>query len=407
MKVVHFTENVRDGAGRAVLNLHQGLLQEGVNSTIITKDDEDLSRKILKIHTKQSLILRILWKIYRVIFSPKTFYNFDCSLPNWKLIKQHLKNVDIICLHSIQTLLNSKDINKLYKSTGAPITWTTMDIEPITAGCHFNLGCEKYLIGCQKCPHIRYIPFFDITQRIWKNKKKYLSNLNITFIHPTSNMHSIGKRSKLFKAKDHKKIFLSIDQKVFYPRDKIKCRDKFGFSKESTILLFGCFDLSDYRKGGHKLIEALEHISSTLESKINLVTFGTQNSFNPNIENVEWTHLGRINNNEELSMLYGACDILCVPSIDDVGPMIINEAISCHRPIAAFNNGVASDLIIKGKTGSIASCYDSEELGDKILNLIKTFRNLDTKDFKNVAEKLSRKYQISSYIKTFEELTKK
>ena len=77
------------------------------------------------------------------------------------------------------------------------------------------------------------------------------------------------------------------------------------------MILFGAFDLSSHLKGGHLLIEALKLLEKRILKqkqgnkqlrKIRLLTIGKKNSFNLNLKNINWTHLGLINSDKELNL---------------------------------------------------------------------------------------------------------
>ena len=49
-------------------------------------------------------------------------------------------------------------------------------------------------------------------------------------------------------------------------------------------------------------------------------------------------------------------------SIEDSGPMMINESIMCGTPVVCFDMGVARDLVHTGRTGYRAALRDSSDL---------------------------------------------
>ena len=59
-----------------------------------------------------------------------------------------------------------------------------------------------------------------------------------------------------------------------------------------------------------------------------VVTFGRKNSFHINIKNIEWLHLGLINDDKKLNLLYRAADLMLSPSTGCNGPHMVVEAIS-------------------------------------------------------------------------------
>ena len=91
---------------------------------------------------------------------------------------------------------------------------------------------------------------------------------------------------------------------------------------------------------------------------IRLLTIGKKNNFNLNLQNIEWTHLGRINSDKELNLLYRAVDLLACPSLRCFAPHIVSEAVENNLPVVSFDAGVAQDDIINGKNGFLVPCYD-------------------------------------------------
>ena len=61
-------------------------------------------------------------------------------------------------------------LNEIYHFIKSPIVWTPMDIEPLTGGCHFNSGCERYRENCGNCPQINNSNPNDISNIIFTTK---------------------------------------------------------------------------------------------------------------------------------------------------------------------------------------------------------------------------------------------
>ena len=61
------------------------------------------------------------------------------------------------------------------------------------------------------------------------------------------------------------------------------------------IMLFGCFDFSDPRKGAHLLKEIISNVSMQTKNKsVTLITYGSLNKFNFESVNFDWKHFGNI-----------------------------------------------------------------------------------------------------------------
>ena len=76
-----------------------------------------------------------------------------------------------------------------------------------------------------------------------------------------------------------------------------------------------------------------------------------KNSFNIGIKNIDWIHLGVINEDKKLNLLYRAADLMLSPSTGCNGPHMVIEAISNNLPVIAFDQGVAIDAIINNING--------------------------------------------------------
>ena len=71
-------------------------------------------------------------------------------------------------------------------------------------------------------------------------------------------------------------------------------------------------------------------------------------------------------NESGLIRAYQAADVFISPSIEDSGPLMVNQAMMCGTPVVAFKTGVALDLIDGYETGYAADLKDSKELSDGI-----------------------------------------
>jgi glycosyltransferase involved in cell wall biosynthesis len=88
------------------------------------------------------------------------------------------------------------------------------------------------------------------------------------------------------------------------------------------------------------------------------------------------THFpGYINDDRKLSLHYQASELFVSSSLQDAGPMMVNESIMCGTPVVAFNLGVSEDLVINGITGYILPLGNTNEMASKMEILIRKERN--------------------------------
>ena len=109
-----------------------------------------------------------------------------------------------------------------------------------------------------------------------------------------------------------------------------------------------------------------------------------------------------------VALVYKAADVFACPSIDDFGPMMINESVICGTPVVAFRSGVAPDLIRSDSLGYLANKFDSDDFSKGLKTFLKTGKsddpNTTDKRIQQVREMLSPVFQAREYISLFNEL---
>jgi len=178
----------------------------------------------------------------------------------------------------------------------------------------------------------------------------------------------------LFKEKAMDKILLSVDPMVFNFVPKDAAKKKYGIPENKKVIFFGSAFLNERRKGMKYLIDALKKMREHTEiNKENILLLIAGNDFELIKSEIpfEYRYLGLLANNEELAEAFQASDIYVCPSIEDSGPMMINQAIMCGIPSVTYNMGVAMDLVINGSTGYRAKLMDTDDLALGITNLLK------------------------------------
>lgn len=268
-----------------------------------------------------------------------------------------------------QKFLTAGDLYYLNDKTKAPIFWYMMDMAPMTGGCHYAWDCTGYTRQCGACPGIFSDNPKDKTNKNWKKKSAFIEKTNITPIAGSEWQYKQLKQSSLFKNKPHHKLLLPIDDRIFIPSDKITARKEFGLPLDKRLIFFGSVNANEYRKGFKELTTALSLLSDdrsfTGNEDIHLVIAG---KFNKELnEGLAYSHsfLGFLDH-DRLAQAFNASDVFVCPSIQDSGPMMINQSVMCGTPVVSFETGVAPDLVHTGVTGYCAKIGDTEDLAKGI-----------------------------------------
>lgn len=286
---------------------------------------------------------------------------------------------DVIFYLFQQNFLTAKNLYELNKITGAKIIWYMMDTAPMTGACHYSWSCKGYITGCGKCPALHSHKAKDQSSVNLKYKVRYLSKTDIAVVAATEFQRRQASESYLFKNIPIHKILLSIAPEVYSCVPKTIAKERFGISPDRKVIFCGGTSINDNRKGMKYLIDALKILSSdfgTQNRKLLLLVAGNSDALFQSLH-YEIMHLGFLANNEELAAAYQAADVFVCPSIEDAGPMMINQSIMTGTPVVSFEMGVALDLVITGHTGYRAKLKDSKDFAQGI----NTILELDAKAY--------------------------
>jgi len=426
-RVVHFTNNLTDGAGRAAYRLHRALLDSGVDSRMVVfrKDfDDDTVHGFLKnyvnpgqgrdyqrlVNWGRFIIRKIIRELRLGFLKPLNLFTLNMPFVGFRDIAPHLQSVDFICLHSIESFLASGLIRRIQKATRAPIIWNVVDSEPLTGGCHFNDGCERFTHECGHCPQLAHPGAGDSSFRTLRRKQHDLRGLPIYFVAGSSWARDHIRKSALFKNRRVESVLLSVDDKFRFQIPRDMARAVVGLPAGKKIVLFGCFNIDEERKGGRYLVEALwllaaeKSLAGALENIV-LATVGGKSGFEKHQLPFEWIDMGKILDDRVMALVFKAADVYACPSVDDYGPMMINESITCGTPVVAFRSGVAPDIIIADDIGYIACRRDAADFKNGLLHCLQGNRTKEpSKQMQAIQKQLEPAHQAAGYIALFESL---
>ena len=134
----------------------------------------------------------------------------------------------------------------------------------------------------------------------------------------------------------------------------------------APIILAGADQLEAKRKGMDLLGEALqalnEHAPDLQGQRAMLVSFGSGDLSEAVRGLLDYRHLGRIADRRQLAALYNAADVLVAPSRMENLANTALEALACGTPAVAFDVGGMPDMIEHGRTGFLATAFDTAAL---------------------------------------------
>ncbi|MCX6313038.1 MAG: glycosyltransferase [Bacteroidetes bacterium] len=425
MKILLINTYGHGGAANSCIRLHRGLLEEGIESSLLLLDDTapvDLQSKIKfpdspvdenVVERKGSLIEKFFKKhfpkptalqIKKNILSrvPKQIEWF--SFPDTEFeIQNHpaFLDADIINFHWASGFIDYSIFEKINK----PVIWTLHDMNPFTGGCHYSGGCSEYKYECSKCPQLMGTLDDRYSKVVFGYKKKYLKDFqNLNIVSPSVWLRKCSESSALFSGFVHHTIPYGINSDVFAPRDKIAMRKKLGLPLDKVIMLFVSYkSLYIKRKGYTFLLNAISKIKN--DSVCLLAVGGVSNEIHSTIPIIDF---GFVNDEHTMAELYSASDFFVMPSVEDNLPNTIIEALLCGIPVTGFATGGIPDMISPGINGILAEEKSADSLYDSIMHMVENIRNYNNDEIRlDALGKYDQNIQAKKYIELYASVLKK
>ncbi|QSV72541.1 MAG: glycosyltransferase [Aphanizomenon flos-aquae KM1D3_PB] len=368
MKILHINQSdVGGGAAIAAYRLHQGLLDQGLSSKLlvgealtsdsrveVVSQNPRLNRELFRLNGRLGLL-------YINVLS-----TFD--IPK----HQFYQEADILNLHNLHgsyAWFNYLALPHLTKNK--PTIFTLHDMWSFTGHCAYSYDCDRWKIGCGKCPYPDRYPniYRDNTQLEWKLKDWVYGNSNITVVAPSNWLAEQAKASMLNRFSVHC-IPYGIDTEAYKPIDTQQCREVLGLPNNQKILMFGATNLKDTRKGGDLLFQTLQNLPESLKSETVLLTFGNCGEEFAKQVGMKVFSLGYLKSDRLKSIAYSAADLFIFPTRADNLPLVLQESMACGTPMVSFKIGGVPDLVRPGITGYLAQPEDTQDFCDGIVKLL-------------------------------------
>jgi glycosyltransferase involved in cell wall biosynthesis len=336
--------------------------------------------------------------------------DFDQTItycPTNKILSKAGIKPDVIIVLFMQGFLSFKNLYELNKETTAPVFLFMMDMAPLTGGCHYSWDCKGFTETCGNCPALFSDSMQDQSRKNWLFKNEYVNKTNVIPMAASEWQHRQLMLSSLYHNKSKVKILLPINEDQFKPGNKIGSQKHLRLPNNKKIIFIGALSANNKRKGFSQLIDTLQILSEKLGEESSMeIHLAIAGEINKDLkENIPFdcTLLGYLTHNE-LVTAFQAADLFVCPSIEDSGPMMINQSIICGTPVIAFETGVALDLIENCQTGFIAKPNDVNTLAEVLFEALR----LSPQEYNKISIKCRTKglefTSQKAFVKTFYEI---
>ena len=385
MKFLHISTGDTKGAFSGAYRLHRNLIDCGHESFMFvgnkTTDDPTVlaPRKIFQ--SMRFALEKIFSLISKKIFGLEVQVSriFKANLgfiPTAEVLK-NIRNVkpDLVIIYYVADFLSERQLYEIKKSTNSPVAFYLMDMGMLTGSCHYAWDCTGYKSGCSDCPMTSSSIIKRNISAKWKSRKHHYQAVNPVIVSGSEQLSKQAEQSGLTKYLEQTKILMGVNSDVYSPANREVAREFFSFTDNHIVLYFGAQSVNDRRKGFTYFLEALkilpEMISPEVLSRILLFTIGAGNPIKDHNLPFKHIHLPFISDQNKFSKTYAAADAFVCTSVEDSGPMMVNESLMSGTPIISFDVGVAKDLVIPEKTGYKVPTINSYELAAALANFVK------------------------------------
>ena len=418
MKILHINTFDDGGAAKACLRLHEGLLDQGIDSKVLIKSKkfsfretylfrfpnpnlwDRVKNKLLVLGKRFKLIpefsktesIKILLKKQRKGLEIFSYPEAETDITLSPLYKA----ADIIHLHWVAGFL---DWPSFFAKNRKPIVWTLHDQNPFLGIDHY---AERFFgIDDDGRPIQRLYSQEEISEekKVNNYKKRIVANVkNLVVVCPSKWLMSESKKSQVLGRFVHYHIPNGFPTNIFKPYNQDFCRDVLNLPKNKKIILFVSQSVDSIRKGFKLLRKALELLK---DSNVLMCSVGYKADSESRRDSID---LGYVHDERLMAVIYSAADLFIVPSLEDNLPNTMIEALLCGTPVVGFPVGGIPDVIVNEKNGFLSATIDAVGLKEAIQNVL---NNIDKYDRNLIAEDAFKKFNLALQAKRYIEVYQK
>jgi glycosyltransferase involved in cell wall biosynthesis len=367
MRILHLCKmDAGGGAADGFMRIHEALLSQGVDSTAYvmkkkrsTADVIDASKLLGPAGTAAWLGRRFASKLRRVGRKVEGVFDFDVEgvFPTEPII-QHARGIssnwDVVLVHWLGGYMSPQSVVRIAHALNAKIGLWQVDMAHMTGGCHYSLACGRYREGCGRCPALGSVDAVDVTLRQAATRAGAWRKSGAIVL--AQSHWSARKAAESYVLRGLRQAVLPIPldlERLPAASDPLPFRHRLGLPTDGRrVALVRPVDPGIAYKGFGVFQEALRRLDQA-GVRLHVAGAGPAGLFPPGMKHVSFTDLGHLSGDSAMSAAYQAADFFVCPSIDDAGPMMIPEAMASGRPVLSTSVGIAPDLIIEGKNGSL------------------------------------------------------
>lgn len=359
MNVLHLnTSDGGGGAARGAYWLHQALAQR-VDSRMLVQ--RKLSQDDSVLEYGSSLMRRVARRAEQVPLAvyPAAHIFSTATLPRLVHRRVNALRPDIVNIHWInEGFMTPENIQRIR----APVVWTLRDLWPMTGGCHYTRGCERFTGRCGRCPQLTSTRERDLSRVLWHRKRRAWQR-NLTFVALSPWIAREAQRSTLLAGHQVVVIPNALDEQRFRPVAREQARALLDLPQQGRYILFSAMNpLEDHRKGFPQLQEAMHLLARRPDAaQLQVLVCGPVYGELPALP-LPTRFLGLIDDDERMRLLYAAADVTAMPSLEEAFGKVAMESLACGTPVVCLSGTGTADVVQHLDHGYHARPHDIADL---------------------------------------------
>jgi len=366
LRILQLATSTNGGAGIAARRLHEALIENQLDSTLLTLTDNSQSSSVFEINRPpynkiKSSIFTFLQSTL-IQSSDQLLTPLSKNTINEQSIK--IDDYQVIHIHAYYNLLSTSGIIELCQKNPLKRFFITLHDERfLTGGCHYSNGCVNIQFGCRDCPQAtRFGKYF--VHREYGEKLATLNGLeNLQLISPSAWLQTLARDNPATKDLRTHVVRNPVPQ-IFFDVPNTATREG------KLRILFISAHLNTRMKGLITLISALNLIAEkgfSDQFELLFVGHGQVPEFlDPRIV-FETTVT---NTDEETANVLSRCQILALPSIQDNLPSTMTEAICAGLSVVGTKTGGIDEVLAAFEQPTV-NVGDANGLATELLSLLK------------------------------------
>lgn len=393
MRVLSITanDNSLGGASRVAMDLHQGLLRQGINSCMFVGKKTSSDQNITEIK-------RPTW---RKVFSRLMSNDIDFFETDYLIETAEFQKADVIQVHNINGwFFNLSTLKKMSKIK--PVIWTLHDMWPINAHSGYTSSAQLqnglYRVSDQSLyPETLWNNDYYLS---WKKNRIY-QDMCIQLVSPSHWLANLTCNTSLGNQRI-KVIPNGVDISTFRIQDKVNLKQSLGLKNQPMVLFIGAAATTNKFKG---FSDFLWMASQASFKDTQFVCLGASENSTDGII----TYIKGTSEKDMVAKYMALADVFVMPSRFENFPLVILEALACGTPVVAYDVGGVAEIIKNLPQCKLVPPRDKRELSLSVREIINETLNMGMEtvsaSLRDIALlQYSTEKMVSSYIDLYQKI---